>query len=1135
MHMPTTSNSSAVQQSGLETRLPAESQTISTRSRSRIGGRYRGLAKGLCVGLSLFMAACSGGGSSFTAVNTGSDGTPFAHPDGSGFFLSEAHQAGAATDMKLQRMSWGRLVQVFGLTNEPGARKAMFTDFVISSGIANDGFNYELETNPVTAQQTLLIMRNVEDEATGGGLDQFYNLLRAAEANLIPVEPKAQAQAGIYTMVPRNATLVLQFDDMIDASTVDEVTMRVLSGVPSMVPFEGRLVVDRNHGGLANHDGIAGAEFYSTRILIDPTVTEIESFSFDPPLPPNGEGFPGSTESNLSNLLIRIPTMINSSIGQNRLMTNPTDHALANTANGPVDFASPTVDVVRGMRSGGRTEVTGDPTNGFLTDGDPPRVVGSTPVDIINAPQQDAINPLEFTLAQVDFQSVVCSQSPEVGDVIAQSNIGLFAEIVAPAPTNTQGTLADVHVRLLLYPSEWDEPGREGPLEWQLSGGNLFGEFRAAFDPILDAGRVGCFVTITPQNSGFPANPDAGLRTDSRIGVRFSEPMDPASLNAFDSVTLTREPLNPDNDPPLLTSDYVVGRVEQSLDLQEYTFVPDLDLSHEVGSAENYFLTLLAGDAGPTDLSGNSLFAVLPVVELFIDPNAPQKRNGGRVSRFVTADEEPPVGDEVTGLLPEWNGQHLFDLGRELIRPRPVSRFLAVADRTQGIIALQTPFEQGIQTPLSNFGSKMQTLYRYADFGWGLTDLANINVDVEGINWTPVGGQVAIDQYEEFMIRVSHCKFAADEYINPASLFPAFANSGLKGVFENNPLNGVTDPMSEVHPKELGFIVNPGDQFLTASNTKMMPYPLNRDVAPEDRRLYTWRDSVLPDRAGPQSGGVPPRQQLVALGLDPNSPAFYNQGKIQTIGLPLLMEFRCYPDDNAVGLNSFDINLAANTSSKPYFRAFSTGGIDTNGNPIAVDPDIETNSNGGFNPASQPTPGAVTYGRDNVFYLGALDIVVRVSRSVSVWYPATNPQASTPFAAPYYSPAVIEPSVESQPQGTSVEVSYRGAVEFEPYEINGTVEHDPHEALTNALSLDIYGNHYDDHAHGDPFFALQHNSNKANLFMTFFDTNEDWMDDVATINGASYYQLRLTFKSNEQTGLSPELSAIAVAWQEESF
>ena len=93
--------------------------------------------------------------------------------------------------------------------------------------------------------------------------------------------------------------------------------------------------------------------------------------------------------------------------------------------------------------------------------------------------------------------------------------------------------------------------------------------------------------------------------------LRFSEAMDPLSVTAFDSMTLTRSPAPPTGAPPLGTDQYVVGSVSQSADLTRFTYVPDLPLAHSVGKAEIYYLNLASGKWSPTDLSGNPTFREL--------------------------------------------------------------------------------------------------------------------------------------------------------------------------------------------------------------------------------------------------------------------------------------------------------------------------------------------------------------------------------------------------------------------------------------------------------------------------------------------------------------------------------------------
>ena len=248
---------------------------------------------------------------------------------------------------------------------------------------------------------------------------------------------------------------------------------------------------------------------------------------------------------------------------------------------------------------------------------------------------------------------------------------------------------------------------------------------------------------------------------------------------------------------------------------------------------------------------------------------------------------------------------------------------------------------------------------------------------------------------------------------------------------------------------------------------------------------------------------------------------FYNSGELQSVALPLLIEFRCYPDDAAQGINVFDTSFAISTSDRPYFRAFSVDGINQQAQRVLVDPDLQSQANGGFNPASVPNSGAPTSGLDNQIYLGAADLVTRVSRSYSVWYQAVDADGQPVFGV-HYSPQVLEPAPFEQPLGAEVQVAFRGATQINDESVAGA------EVRGNALSLDAYGDHYGLDENG----PVTHDSGNANLPISFLNGDDSWHEDISEIDGAAYYQLRLTFIANPTTRLRPEVSALAVAWQE---
>lgn len=1121
------------------TTVPAQ---LASGSRAR-GARRQGvtaLSGGLLLlgGLLGGLAACGGGGSAVNKDSTSQPGDVAQKPDGS-YFFADANQAGNAQDPRITRTMHGRLVEVFGLDSF-GAREPMFSDFVIDSTLVTDGQNYLREVNPVTAQDILVILRDVTDTSKNGGRDQFFELLFAAEQGLSPIHENDADGAGLYSMVPRNAAIVVHFDDLIDPKTIDPTTLKFNVGNPPVVPFEARVFPDPNHGDLAEHDGKSGKEFYSTRIVIDTTVSALESFTQDPPLPVNGIGLPPSADVNLANIEVRIPTQLNANVGQTDLLLNPSGHALSSKGNGPTDNKFGTLDVVRAARSGGPNEVTGDKFNGFMLDLIAPRLVGSTPINIVKAPEP-TVEPGVFVLPLVAFESVFCSQAPRAGDVLTQP--GLFAQVIQPTTVDSNGEVQGLVVRLLLHPFDTDD-------KWATAGTGP-ADFLSAYDEVEDAGHEPCFVQVSPDATGFPENPVSGVSTDATYGLRFSEPMDPISVTAFDSVTVTRQPIPSDPDKPLPTSDYVVGTLGQSLDLQQFIYMSEQPLAHQQGESESYWLTL-SRDKPATDLAGNAVEQKFPQIELTVDPTKATENNHGRVTRFTGIDEEEPIGDE-GGPLPEWVGQHLYDLQRELIKPRPVVHFNQVADRSQPVPKLMTPFPPGVQTPLSGLGSKMQTLWRYCDFGWSMTDSSNHNLDVEGIFWSPAEGAVQPETFTEFSITVGHADFLPDEYIDPGSLFPKWPNSGLNDDFSGNWLK--QNKSKVVHSRDKGYTVLPGNLFVhPVSGTKLIAYPWNQDVSPDEWQTYTWRDTDERKRSGKGGSGAPLVQEFIANGQQPPpsiGPAIYVAKQVRAEAMPFLMEFRCYPDSGAIGLNAFDISLASNSSSRPYFRAFSTGGINEEGNFETVQPDSETHANGGFNPGSNP-PGAPTHGLDNSYYIGAADFVTRVSRVHSVWFRALDPFADHSdgfvlFEDPIYDQPITEPRDEDQPDGTKVRLHFRGAqnirtnVRFICNEPDSSPDIPNTEPLDNALKLDPFGDYYD-HTEYPNELLPRHNPKQENTacdengelkpYIIFHDGKDFWRPIISGIDTAPYYQVRITFESDIFTGLVPELSALAISWHD---
>jgi hypothetical protein len=988
----------------------------------------------------------SGGGGSGLAV-----GTVEVDPNTGLSFIVEASRGGSSSAPRLTGLFWGRLVDVTDVDGVP-----VFRDFVIGENIETNAVDYELERNPVTEIETLVILHSVGtpafDTAFGrieSGVQQVLD--RGLGANVLPP----------YTMVPRNAALVLRFDDLIAESSVNEDTVRLEIGYPPNTPYELRVFSDPNHGDLV------GGKVQSTRIVLDLTVSKLEAQLEG--LPINSLGLPEAVTTSQPNLVVRIPTRKNPAAGQFELLTNLSGSELSFAGSGSNDPLSPTLDVVRAMRSGGSG--LGDPNNGFLRDRLLPEVVGAQGVSVFIESGPSGAGADEFVVA-VDFATVVCATQPRVGDVIELPEHVL--QVTRDGGVPQGGSVSGVSVVVVV-----GEPA------------TLFavsGQYRTVWDPATGA-LPECFVRFSPPAGTLP-NLDVKVGAD--VLVSFSEPLDPASVTALENFTLRYDD-NPNGINPLYGR--VVGQVRRSLNLLDYAFEPALPLRHQqVGESYTFTVatgTVVAGTRGVTDLAGNELRHALPPVSFKIDPSEPTIDTSSVSLTFSSTDEDGNGAPEV-------RGQFLYDLVAGRLKPRAPTRFSAQADPNQPTVGSMVPIQTPIQTPLSNLGSKMMGVWRYHDLGFTLLDDTNHNLDVEGLWWEPFSGNLQTDYFPQFQMILAHSHFLPDERLT-TGLLPFYPQSGLSPTFDANYLDPAADPPTVVHQKPSGYQLLPLSVVPSPNGRAIAPWPMNRGVPRSQFKYWTWRDTAVTPVAAPNGSGADTRR-LMQVG-SPGLSNFYPVDEVPTIALPLLMEFRTYHDAGSTGQNGFKIAIAINSSARPYFRTFSTGWVYNNTTTL-VHPDTQTTGAGGLN----PNTGNTTWPQDNAFYYGQADFIVRVSRLHTIWL--DNLGAST-YAAP-----VLEPPGSEQPSGTQVLVAYRGAAGFPS---------GPSGAWENASNLSPYG---------DSYTALQHgklNSPGLPAFTVAFHPTSDWTPDLSALDGAQYVQARFTLISNAETQLTPTLSGLGLA------
>jgi len=310
--------------------------------------------------------------------------------------------------------------------------------------------------------------------------------------------------------------------------------------------------------------------------------------------------------------------------------------------------------------------------------------------------------------------------------------------------------------------------------------------------------------------------------------------------------------------------------------------------------------------------------------------------------------------------------------------------------------------------------------------------------------------------------------------------------------FSRNLLDDPESPEVVVYPRERGYRIDPVDLTRAPLGTPLMPWPVNRSGP---LVTFTWRDTAVTTLGGTFGAGVPLDSEVgFPLNLENVIGGFAGPGEVPTVGLPLLMEFRCFPSQTAIGLNPLAINLATNFSAAPNFRAYSTGGFNIQGQRVTKNPDLELAPTGGFNPNSNPPGRPTARTADNSLYLGQLDYVIRISRVHTIWIDTSS--TSTRFVAP-----VLEPEDDARPPGTEILVDFRGAVRFDGSD----------QRPFDARALTAYG---------DPRVGST----------VFLNGDSSWKRDLRELDGARFVQLRFSFVNNIDGGIVAELSAVGVGY-----
>jgi len=986
------------------------------------------------------LAACGGSPQPDTPVVQG-EGQLLEKPGG-GYFLVDTHHGGRGTTLRLVESLLGRLVDVHDV-DALGVRSALpvLRDLPVRPELGSDGLDYRLETDLLTQRARLVVLHT-------RGSDAFEDALRRAASDLPRLEPRGPDSSGPFSGVARNAAVVLRFDDLLEDGPQARFALlesvRVQTGYAPRSPFAARVLFDPSHGGL-----VRGA-FHSTRVVVDPTVSAADLENDGSALAVNLVGFPASLETSpQANLVLRVPTRVDPGAGQFDVLRGLSGHALDPLESGPVDLG--TADVVRYLRTGNAAE----PSNGLLPDDVPPALLGRWELSVLAAGLEPEA-PEDSGALRLDLRfATSCARAPRAGDLL-EGGAGLLEVTAAGPALDGTRTVTGLQARVL-------GAAPRAPGSW-------LGQARL-ITPLDEDPEVepACWIRV---NGAAGEQPGTGLAPGVQLELSFSEPMDPASLDPLEGLRLYRGQFG--------ATTAVVARLVPSLDSTRCTLVPLAPLDHRSGQAESYRLELGAGRRGPTDLAGNNLGTLLPPLGLELDPAAETASSGGFALRFASADEiEDGHG------RPDLRGAFTYDFSRGVLRPRPVTRTSWPLDGRAGTTSLMFPLPVGVPEPLVPLGSRLQTLWRYADLGWSVEDESRYDVDVEGLAWVPFDGQVNSDFHAGFELRLGHGVQLPDEVLAAPGIL-AYPGSGLLDApsrFEQN----VLEPGGArvVHARSFGYRIDPALAFRSTSGTLMMPFPLQGGGG----EPFTWRDTALQGHGGQGGGGVPLGiEQTLDPSVSPGSVAL--AGQVPSFGLPLLLEFRVSPS-NAVGNNRFRLAVAALGQLMPTWRVHSTGGRNATGVTVPVHPDLAEVPAGGFD----PNTGLPTRSGDPTLYLGQLDTVTRLARAYTVWL-------DTGSAAPDYLDPLVTPAQADLPGGTEIRLDFRGADGF---------------AATQGAELDA--DRLDPYGEPRTGAALYPGNDRS------------WSSDIDSVDGHRYLQVRITFVNDVEGGLSPVLDSLAIAFR----
>ncbi|MFN0207535.1 MAG: hypothetical protein ACKVS6_14610 [Planctomycetota bacterium] len=926
-----------------------------------------------------------------------------------------------------------------------------------------------------------------------------------------------------YSVVPRDAAVVLNFDRPLNPKTIGPESIQFFVGTTTASgqlppsPFSGRYIWKPERPKTVIFDPAVSA-LDDTRIGVEldlHNVAPSKNPNFNPQiLPLNPAGLPMSLSSTTFNAAVFIPAQYNIIAGVNRILLGRDGTALDTnksltkfnlSASGAGEAGI--VGAVRVFRSGGSI----DANKGFLADPTLPQLLGTQLVTIqqVSSSSPNPNAPNDSRQIKFVYNNTFCDLSIHIGDSFQQGNT--FAQVAQVF----QDTLTD------------GDPSYTVVVNY-LQSGSVFNAVDPSivttpFAPALVA-QSACFVSMLPAPVAFGATV-TGVDPQATFLVRFSKAMDFTNLNPLRNFVVA---INSAITNPLVAGnfDLAIGNIIPAPDLKSAKFVPYLPLPHTNGTTETLRLIFSGGTAGISDLVGNTLDLGATSLNYVFQLNASAATNTSRnlSIRYDSLFE--------TGAAQKVSGQVSKPSATE-IGGRAPTHFSREADASNVMVAAMGAPTVGITTPFSALGARLQTVYRNVDVNLTVGAIDEIDLDVEGLSWAPFSGLLnTSDFFQHIRIDMAHSLMYPDELWSPVSGNMVFPGSGLlETSFDANVFQIAQHPSVAVY--EGVFSLNPNLLFTASSGTVCAPFP-------KFTKTYTWRDSSYgPSKVGAPGGvGVNPDQYfLLTTGATPGPTAPninrpWGAGAVPSVGLPLLVDMRIYPadDPNTKGLNGFlvvdaALNLGPGVGKKPNFSVWSEGGLDANFSAHTTTPDVApdgVNPVGGYFPpgSTQGPPGTKTPPGAANFYVARLDFGVKVSRAYSHYYAISTATVTNPTFK--NTNILMLPSV--QPANTSVVLKFRGA------------DNSTGLSLTDARCFDAYGGLYANTAIGTAIGQIPQplvgTCSTGGVTAPFPDNNSDslFTPDITLLNGKKFIQFQFNFIADIVNNVGPRVNALGVAF-----